>query len=128
MSVYARSSTDGGATWSDRVRISRPGPNSAYPAAAGTGNGDIRVWFMDQRTGRWSVWYRASSDLGRSWSPAVRISDATSGTAYKNAKGSLEAYGDYGETNITNTGKVVAVWGEAASYNGPGGVWFNRQT
>ncbi len=78
--------------------------------------------------GRWSVWYRASSDLGRSWSPAVRISDATSGTAYKNAKGFLEAYGDYGEMDITNTGKVVAVWGEGASYNGPGGVWFNRQT
>jgi hypothetical protein len=28
---------------------------------------------------------------------------------------------------ITNTGKSIAIWGEGASYNGPGGVWLNRQ-
>jgi hypothetical protein len=74
------------------------------------------------------VWYRASADLGATWSRAVRISDVRSGTAYKNAKGFLEAYGDYGELAITSAGKAVAVWGEGASYNGPGGVWYNRET
>ena len=24
-------------------------------------------------------------------------------------------------------GKAVAVWGEGASYTGPGGVWLNRE-
>ena len=128
MRVYASSSTDGGSTWSDRVPISPAGVNAAYPAAAGTGSGDVRVWYMDQRTGRWNVWYRASVDLGATWSRAVRISDVRSGTAYKNAKGFLESYGDYGEIAVTSAGKAVAVWGEGASYNGPGGVWFNRQT
>ena len=128
MRVYASSSTDGGATWSDRVPLSPAGVNAADPAAAGTGSGDVRVWYMDQRTGRWNVWYRASADLGATWSRAVRISDVRSGTAYKNAKGFLEAYGDYGEIAITSRGKAVAVWGEGISYNGPGGVWFNRQT
>jgi len=123
--VYARSSTDGGLTWSDRTRLSPVDANAAFAAAAGRGNGDVRIYYADQRTGRWNVWYRASKDLGQSWTKAVRISDATSGTAYKNAKGFLQFYGDYGEMAITGSGKTVAVWGEGASYAGPGGVWFN---
>jgi len=125
--VYARSSTDDGATWSDPVRLSRSGVNSAFPAATGFGDGEIRLWFMDQRTGRWNVWYRSSSDLGATWTKPVRISDATSGTAYTTRAGFAEAYGDYGEIAITSEGKTVAVWAEGVSYAGPGGVWFNRE-
>jgi len=86
------------------------------------------MYYMDQRTSRWNAWYRASTDLGATWTRAVRISDATSGTAYKNRRGFLEVYGDYGEMAITSGGRTVAVWGEGPSYLGPGGVWFNRQT
>jgi hypothetical protein len=125
--VYARSSRDSGATWSSRVVLSPSGVNAAFPAAAGTGNDDVRVWFMDQRTGRWNTWYTTSTNLGAAWSTPVKISDAISGTAYKNSNGFLEAYGDYGEIAVTNGGKTVAVWGEGTSYTGPGGVWFNRQ-
>jgi hypothetical protein len=82
---------------------------------------------MDQRTGRWNVWYTTSSDLGTTWSKPVRISDARSGTVYKDAEGFAEVYGDYGEIAITSGGKTVSVWGESISYRGPGGVWFNRQ-
>lgn len=126
--VYARSSTDGGVTWSPRVALSTPGVNAAFPAAVGTGNDGVRVWFMDQRTGRWNVWYTTTRDLGATWSTPVRISDATSGAAYKNADGFLEAYGDYGEIAVTSGGKTVAVWGEGPSYAGPGGAWFNRES
>jgi hypothetical protein len=126
--VYARSSTDGGATWSARVALSSPGVNAAFPAAAGAGVGEARVWFMDQRTGRWNVWYTTTGNLGASWSTPVRISEATSGAVYKNADGFLETYGDYGEIAVTSSGKTVAVWGEGSSYAGPGGVWLNRQT
>ncbi len=125
--VWTRSSTDGGLTWSDRRVLSPKGVNAGFPAAVGAGDGRIRVWFMDQRTGRWNVWYRKTKDLGATWSSAVRISDATSGTEYKDADGFLEVYGDYGEIAITSAGDTVAVWGESISYRGPGGVWFNRQ-
>jgi len=125
--VYARSSRDGGRTWGDRVRLSPEGVNAAFAAAAGRDNGDVRIYFADQRTGRWSVWYRSSRNLGGSWTRAVLISDATSGTDYKNAKGFIEFYGDYGEIAITGSGNTVAVWGEGLSYLGPGGVWFNRE-
>ncbi len=125
--VYARSSTDGGLTWSDRIQVSRSGVNAAFPAAVGATDDEVRIWFMDQRTGRWNVWYRVSTDLGATWTRAVRISDATSGTVYKDAHGFLEVYGDYGEIAVTSDGKTVAAWGEGPSYRGPGGVWFNRQ-
>ena len=101
--------------------------NAAFAAAAGTGNGDIRVYYADQRTGRWNVWYRTSKNLGSTWVGDVKISDATSGTDYKNKKGFIEFYGDYGEIAITGSGNTVAAWGEGPSYLGPGGVWFNRE-
>jgi hypothetical protein len=41
-------------------------------------------------------------------------------------RGFGEIYGDYGEIDITTHGKTVATWGEAGSYYGPGGIWFNR--
>ncbi|HEU4356594.1 MAG TPA: sialidase family protein, partial [Actinomycetota bacterium] len=125
--IWARASTDGGVTWSGRVALSPQGANAGFPAAVGFGDGRVRAWFMDQRTGRWNTWYRASRDLGLTWTAAIRISDAISGTAYKDADGFTEVYGDYGEIAITSEGVTVAVWGESISYRGPGGVWFNRQ-
>lgn len=125
--VYARSSTDGGLTWSDRVQLSKPGVNAAFPAAVGFGDDEARVWFMDQRTGRWNVRYTVSTDLGATWSATLRISDARSGTAYKDRDGFTEVYGDYGEIAITSAGSTIAVWGEGPSYHGPGGVWVNRE-
>jgi hypothetical protein len=125
--VYARSSTDGGTTWSSPVTLSPPGANAAFAAAAGTGNDDVRVYFADQRTGRWNVWYRTTSDLGGTWTSAVRISDATSGAVYKKENGFVEFYGDYGEIAVTSAGKTIAVWGEGESWLGPGGTWFNRE-
>jgi BNR repeat-like domain len=126
-SVYARSSVDEGVTWNERLLLSRVGVNAAYAAAVGRGDGEVRVYFADQRTGSWNVRYRTSTDLGVSWTNAVRISDANSGTAYKDRRGFLEFYGDYGEIAITSSGRTVAVWAEGSSYYGPGGVWFNRE-
>jgi len=101
--------------------------NAAFAAAVGVGDDEVRVYFADQRTGEWNVRYRTSPDLGATWTPAVRISDAISGTAYKTRRGFLEIYGDYGEIAVTSLGKTVAVWGEGVSFAGPGGVWFNRE-
>jgi hypothetical protein len=128
--LFVRRSTDGGRTWSARTRLSPRGANAAFPAAVGAGPGDFRMWFMDERRGTgddgWNVWYRRTADGGLTWSGALRISDALSGTVYKRRRGFDEPYGDYGEISVTQTGATIAVWGEGPSYLGPGGSWYNR--
>ena len=128
--VYAQRSTDGGATWTPRVALSTTGVNSTFPAIESRGSGDVRAYYMQADGGAdaWNVWYRASTDGGVTWTAPVKISDVTSGTAYKTAAGFREPYGDYGEIAITNGGKTIAIWGEGDSYTGPGGTWYNRQT
>jgi hypothetical protein len=130
--IYTRWSTDGGLTWSARTAQSVKGEMATAPAMAARGNGDVRMFYFQTAGGgnldEWNVFYRASSDGGRTWTGAVKISDASGGAAYKSAKGFEEPYGDYGELGIMSTGKTLAAWGEGTSYIGPGGVWVNRQT
>ena len=109
-----------------RRRAPRPSTRpSSPPATATSAPGTCRR--PANNVDQWNVYYRRSTDGGVTWSPAVDISDASSGAAYKSAAGFLEPYGDYGEIAITSAGKTIAVWAEGTSYNGPGGVWFNRE-
>jgi hypothetical protein len=129
--IAARRSSDRGQTWSSPVTLSKVGEESTAPAVESRGSGDVRAWYYQTSGGgnddAWNIWYRSSTNGGASWSTPVKISDAASGAAYKTAAGFAEVYGDYGEIGINSAGKTVAIWGEGASYTGPGGVWFNRQ-
>jgi hypothetical protein len=131
--VFVRTSTDGGKNWSARTALSVKGEDATSPAVEAVGHGDVRLYYFqtangDAKPNVWNVWYRSSRNGGRSWSPAVNLSDVTSGAGYKTADGFLEVYGDYGEIAVTNTGQTFAIWGEGYSWIGPGGVWYNRQT
>jgi len=127
--ITARTSTNKGVSWSSPVIVSAVGSEATVPAIEARGTGDFRAWYM-QTTGTdvdtWNVYYTTSTN-GTTWSSPVRISDATSGASYKTANGFAEPYGDYGEIAITSAGKTIAIWAEGASYQGPGGAWFNRQ-
>ena len=59
--VWARRSTDGGATWSARTALSAPALSSSFPAMESRGAGDVRAFYMQQDAGpdAWNVWYRA---------------------------------------------------------------------
>ncbi|MEP6476046.1 MAG: sialidase family protein [Actinomycetota bacterium] len=130
--IYVRTSDDEGRTWGPRTALSVAGENATTPRlVAGGSLGDVRLWYMQTANGddpdAWNVWYRSSTDGGANWTAAVKLSDASSGAGYKTADGFLEVYGDYGEIEVTNTGKTIAVWGEGFSYTGPGGTWFAVQ-
>ena len=126
--VYVRRSHDGGLTWSKRHNVLSPlGANAVSPAAVGDAAHSIRLWWMDDQTGRFNVWYRQWSPMRNAWSRAVRISNRRGGASYKNALGFGEDYGDYGGITINYKGQALATWGEAPSYAGPGGTWFNIQ-
>ena len=127
--LFTKRSTDGGLTWGTRTEVGTATANGSFPAIAAKGAGDFRLTYMDNSTGAWNVWYRASSDGGVTWSAPLRVSDATSGTSYKTASGFTSYYGDYDGIAITNGGKSVIVSGQGASFStGPGSIWFNRQT
>jgi hypothetical protein len=126
--VFTRRSTDGGLTWSARTEVGNASANGSFPAITAKAANDFRLTYMDNSTGAWNVWYRASTDGGVSWSAPLRISDATSGTPYKTANGFTSYYGDYDAIAITNLGKSVTVSGQGQSFStGPGSIWFNRQ-
>ncbi|MGZ4149461.1 MAG: sialidase family protein [Actinomycetota bacterium] len=129
--MWVRRSNDDGLTWSSRTSVSVPGENTDSPAAEATGNGDVRLVYMQTANGdnsdQWNVWYRRSTDAGRTWSAPVKISDMATGATYKTAQGFGEPYGDYEEIGITNEGTTIGIWGEGPNYVGPGGCWFNRQ-
>src|SRR5439155_9533599 len=107
--IWARTSTDEGRTWGARAALSAKGENALSPAVESRGNGDVRAWYMQtvnhDNPDDWNVFYRSSANGGVSWSSPVKISDATSGAAYKTANGFAEVYGDYVEIAITDTGK-----------------------
>jgi hypothetical protein len=129
MSLFSRTSTDDGATWTAPRLVSSAG--SAVGAdfqqlAAGPTAGDFRMVFMDDRNGSaaWNTWYVRAS--GNGWTAPVRLSDAASGAPYKSAAGFVQPYGDYLGYAVSSGGTNYAIWGEGISYAGPGGAWFTH--
>jgi hypothetical protein len=128
--VYVRRSTDSGATWSARAEMttSAGGADATSVAEAGKGNGVFRITWMDARTGGFNVWERESTDGGLTWTADAKVSDATTGAAYKTASGFGLPYGDYDTVAINSAGKTVAIMGEGDTSQLHGDIWVNRQT
>jgi hypothetical protein len=128
--VYVRRSTNSGASWGARTELttSAGGADATSVAAAGKGNGLFTVTWMDARGGGWNVWQRGSTDGGQTWSADAKVSDATTGAAYKTAAGFGLPYGDYDMVALNSANKTVAVSGEGDSSQITGDIWVNRQT
>ena len=123
--VWFRSSDDGGASWSDRIAV-HSDESAAYhmfPAIVGGAAGEVRVSWMDNRTGLFNTWYRSSTDGGVSWGKEIRVSKFVRGFDYKERAGYAFTYGDY--YGIAWDGSHVHIaWGEGPDYIGPGNVWY----
>src|SRR5207244_11708211 len=120
--VWYQSSTDGGVTCSARIEVSADATSSfhVFPGVAAGGTGDVRVAWMDNRTGAYNVWYRSSSDGGRTWSAEIKVSSFRPGYAYVTRQGLAFPYGDYLTLALDLQGNVQIAWGEGPDYNGPG--------
>lgn len=127
--IYFARSSDGGASWTPKTDLSLAptGAAHAFPAIAATGNGDVRVAWMDARTnGQWNTFYRRSINGGVSWSPETDLSTYVSGFGYIQPDGFRFPFGDYYEMTIDDTGTTHAIWGEGNSYDSPGSIWYAR--
>jgi hypothetical protein len=130
--MYVRTSTDG-VTWTARQKISVASAtvNNAFPAvvAQPLTAGEFRITWQDDRILRhtgWNTWYRRTTNGGSTWSTDIRLSDMTTGAPYKTASGYAFPYGDYHELAVGSDGRNQVIWGEGASYTGPGGCWYTR--
>lgn len=124
-----RSSSDAGLTWSDAIPVaglSAEGSDELFPIIAATGDGDVRIAWMDNRTGGWNTWYRRSTDGGKTWGQELQLSNRIGGAPYKSETGFHFPYGDYGQMAIDGDNASIVTWGEGPSWYGPGGTWWSR--
>ncbi|MFL5706980.1 MAG: sialidase family protein, partial [Ktedonobacteraceae bacterium] len=124
--IFFVTSSDHGASYSARQDISSApqGIEHSFPAiTSGTGSGDVRIGWMDTRTGSWNVFYRASTNGGSSWSGETQISTYVPGYSYLTPNGFGLPYGDYFQMSVDDHGSSQIAWGESASYAGPGNIW-----
>src|SRR5207245_7233013 len=121
-----RSSTDVGFTWSPRIEVSADATSSfhVFPGVAAGSAGDVRVAWMDNRTGAYNVWYRSSSDGGRTWSAEIQVSQFRRGYSYVTTQGFAFPYGDYITLTLDPTGHVQSAWGEGPNWVGPGNTLY----
>ena len=85
----------------------------AFPfVATGKRAGDVRVAWMDNRTGDWNLWYRQSADGGQTWTtPSVRLSHMER-FGFQTEDGFLFPYGDYGSMIVDSNDNTHIIWGE----------------
>lgn len=131
--IYFSKSTDNGNTWSAKVDVSTApqGTHHNFPAIAATGNGNVRISWMDARAAnggldRWNVYYRSSSNGGSTWTNEVDISSFVPGFTYIFNDGFRFPFGDYYEIDIDENGTAHVVFGEGFDYNAPGSIWYTK--
>ena len=134
--IYFAKSTDGGNTFTQRadVSLAPAGSHHAFPAISATGNGNVRISWMDARAAnggmdKWNVYYRSSTNGGASWSSEVDLSTYVNDpalTSYIFTDGFRFPFGDYYEMDIDEQGTNHLVWGEGYSYDSPGSIWYSK--
>ncbi len=82
--LWTTATGDGGATWSEPVRI-EPDLYGRYPSTAPSlaiRDGIIHAVWMDQLYGAYDIFYATSSDLGGSWTEPVRLDGDLAGESW----------------------------------------------
>jgi len=127
--IYFAKSIDAGETWSSRFDVSAApaGANHAFPAITAARAGDVRISWMDERTGGlWNTYYRKSANGGITWSAEVDLSTFVEGYDYIFPDGFSFPFGDYFELDIDGRGTAHVVWGEGLNYDSPGSIWYAK--
>ena len=129
--IYFAKSTDGGNTYTTKMDVSTApaGTHHNFPAIAATGNGDVRISWMDARAAnggmdKWNVYFRSSTNGGSSWSAETDLSTYVTGYDYIFTDGFRFPFGDYYEMDIDEQGTNHLIFGEALNYDSPGSIWY----
>jgi hypothetical protein len=71
--IYYKKSTDGGATWTAKKRLTWTSGSSEYPAITVDSLGNIHVVWEDATPGDYEVYYKKSTDGGLTWTANQRV-------------------------------------------------------
>ncbi len=126
--LFARSTNDGN-TYSSPIDVSdaSQGVEHCFPAlTVGTDAGDVRLGWMDTRTGKWNVFFRSSSDGGEHLGPTIRVSGFVPGYSYLTKAGFSLPYGDYFQMTVNDDKTTQMAFGEGPNYAGPGNIWVSH--
>jgi hypothetical protein len=127
--IYFAKSIDDGLTYSTRVDVSDAhiGVEHCFPAlTVGKAAGDVRIGWMDKRTGAWNLFFRKSSDGGDRFGRTIRISGFVQGYPYLTKSGYNLPYGDYFQMTVDQENQTQIAWGEGPDYAGPGNQWTSH--
>ena len=134
--IFFSSSTTAGASWSERVAVSKavPGTEHSFPAVVAGASGDVRIAWMDTRETEpghperplWNTYYRSSTNGGSTWNAETRLSGPAAGYDYILPSGFRFPFGDYFGLAIDSDGATHAVWGEGRDYKSPGSIWYTH--
>ena len=131
--IYFAKSADGGNTYTAKMDVSTApaGTHHNFPAIAATGNGDVRISWMDARAANggmnlWNVYFRSSTNGGASWSAETDLSTYVTGYEYILQDGFRFPFGDYYEMDIDEQGTNHLIFGEALNYDSPGSIWYTK--
>jgi len=72
--IYFRRSSDYGATWDSKKRLTNTAGNSNRPHIVASGS-NVYVAWHDDTPGNWEVYFRRSIDNGSTWKSAKRITN-----------------------------------------------------
>jgi len=129
--IFFAKSINGGNTYTTKVDVSTApaGTHHNFPAIAATGNGNIRISWMDARAAnggqdRWNVYYRSSTNGGSTWTDEVDVSTFAPGFTYIFTDGFRYPFGDYYEMDIDEQGTAHLIFGEGYNYDSPGSIWY----
>ena len=129
--IFFAKSTDGGNTYSAKADVSTApaGTHHNFPAIAATGNGNVRISWMDARAAnggmdKWNTYFRYSNNGGSSWSPETDLSTFVTGFSYIFTDGFRFPFGDYYEMDVDEQGTNHIIFGEALNYDSPGSIWY----
>jgi len=70
--IYYKNSTDGGNTWGADTRLTSDNNRSMHTSVA-VCSSEVNVVWMDNRDGKYSIYYKQSTDGGISWNADLRL-------------------------------------------------------